>query len=57
MISLDHTELVLTLKPPKNLTCPPRKRDKDTESSTTQISLSNVSHSKDYHITDLLAPR
>lgn len=39
VISLDHTEPVLTLKPPKNLTCQPRKRDKeDTESITTPIS-------------------
>lgn len=57
VISLDHTSPVLTLRPPKNLTCQPRKRDKeDTESITTPISTSCVSHPNIYHITDLLAP-
>lgn len=56
VISLDHTGLVLTLRPPKNLTCQPRKRDKeDTESITTPISLSYVSHPNTYHITDMLS--
>ena len=57
VISLDHTGPVLTLRPPKNLTCQPRKRDKeDTESITTPISPYNVSHPNTYHITDSLSP-
>lgn len=56
VISLDHTGPVLTHRPPKNLACQLRKRDKEeTESITTLISPSSVSHPSGYHITHLLS--